>query len=161
MPATPIMRWLHDVDGPVDQFNQTMVVQTPAGVTEADVVVVVQALLDRHAMLRCASSTTARGGGHCRCPSRGGGRARVCAVRGGAQAMRAVGGARSRLDPAAGVTRSRASTDPASGTVSDQPPAPSPSTRHRNMACRSNNACTSTTTSAAVTPTGAEPPPSD
>ena len=50
--ATPIMRWLHDVDGPVDQFNQTMVVQAPPGVTEADVVVVLQALLDRHAMLR-------------------------------------------------------------------------------------------------------------
>src|SRR5246500_147123 len=32
--ATPIMRWLRCVDGPVDQFNQTMVVQAPAGVTE-------------------------------------------------------------------------------------------------------------------------------
>ena len=40
------------VDGPVEQFNQTLVVQAPAGVTEADVVVVLQALLDRHAMLR-------------------------------------------------------------------------------------------------------------
>ena len=29
-----------------------MVVQAPAGVTQADVVVVLQALLDRHAMLR-------------------------------------------------------------------------------------------------------------
>ena len=36
--ATPIIRWLASVDGPVDQFNQTMVVQAPAGVTEADVV---------------------------------------------------------------------------------------------------------------------------
>ena len=34
------------------QFNQTVVVQAPAGVTEADVVVLLQALLDRHAMLR-------------------------------------------------------------------------------------------------------------
>ncbi|HYB80765.1 MAG TPA: condensation domain-containing protein, partial [Mycobacterium sp.] len=50
--ATPILRWLQSVDGPVDQFNQTMVVQAPAGVTEADVVVVLQALLDRHATLR-------------------------------------------------------------------------------------------------------------
>ena len=50
--ATPIMRWLHSVDGPVDQFNQTMVVQAPAGVSQADVAVVLQALLDRHAMLR-------------------------------------------------------------------------------------------------------------
>ena len=50
--ATPIMCWLRDIDGSVEQFNQTMVVQAPAGVTEADVVVVVEALLDRHAMLR-------------------------------------------------------------------------------------------------------------
>ena len=52
MPATPIMRWLQGVEGPVEQFNQTLVVQAPAGVTEADVVVVLQALLDRHAVLR-------------------------------------------------------------------------------------------------------------
>ena len=29
--ATPIMRWLASVDGPVQQFNQTTVVQAPAG----------------------------------------------------------------------------------------------------------------------------------
>ena len=60
--ATPIMRWLHSVDGPVDQFNQTMVVQAPAGVTQADVVVVLQALLDRHAMLRLRVDDDGAGG---------------------------------------------------------------------------------------------------
>ncbi len=50
--ATPIMRWLQSVEGPVDGFNQTVVVQAPAGVTEADVLVVLQALVDRHATLR-------------------------------------------------------------------------------------------------------------
>ena len=50
--ATPIMRWRQGLGGPVEQFNQTVVVQAPAGVTEADVVVVLQALLDRHPMLR-------------------------------------------------------------------------------------------------------------
>ncbi|SPM37064.1 non-ribosomal peptide synthetase [Mycobacterium rhizamassiliense] len=50
--TTPIMHWLRSVDGPVDQFNQTVVVDAPAGVSEADVVAVLQALLDRHAMLR-------------------------------------------------------------------------------------------------------------
>ena len=30
--ATPIMCWLHSVDGPVEQFNQTVVVQAPVGV---------------------------------------------------------------------------------------------------------------------------------
>ncbi len=61
--ATPIMRWLHSVDGPVDQFNQTVVVQAPAGVTQADVVVVLQALLDRHAMLRLRADDDGAGGG--------------------------------------------------------------------------------------------------
>ncbi|WP_415794257.1 amino acid adenylation domain-containing protein, partial [Mycolicibacterium frederiksbergense] len=50
--ATPIMRWLDDVDGPTQEFNQTVVLQAPSGATEADVVVLLQALLDRHAMLR-------------------------------------------------------------------------------------------------------------
>ena len=81
--ATPIMCWLHGVEGPVEQFNQTVVVQAPAGVTEADVVVVLQALLDRHAMLRLRvdddgaggwSLTGARGGvgGCARVPAVGG-----------------------------------------------------------------------------------------
>ena len=53
--ATPIMHWLAGqriADGSVEQFNQTVTVQAPAGVTEADVLVVLQALLDRHPMLR-------------------------------------------------------------------------------------------------------------
>ena len=31
--ATPIIHWLRSVDGPVEQFNQTVVVDAPAGVT--------------------------------------------------------------------------------------------------------------------------------
>src|SRR6202008_4390040 len=50
--TNPVMGGLGHMQGPVEQFNQTMVVQAPAGVTEADVVVLLQALLDRHAMLR-------------------------------------------------------------------------------------------------------------
>ncbi len=53
--ATPIMRWLRDVEGtgaPTDQFNQTAVIQAPAGASESDVEMVLGALLDRHAMLR-------------------------------------------------------------------------------------------------------------
>ncbi len=52
--ATPIMRWLHDVDGPVEQFNQTVVVQTPAESVRPTWWLVLQALLDRHAMLAVA-----------------------------------------------------------------------------------------------------------
>ena len=53
--ATPIMHWLNSMKragGPVDQFNQTVLVQAPVGVTEDDVVAVLQAVLDTHAMLR-------------------------------------------------------------------------------------------------------------
>ncbi|WP_237051920.1 phosphopantetheine-binding protein, partial [Mycobacterium avium] len=46
--ATPIMRWLQTVQGPIDDFNQTMVLAAPSGVTADDVAVVLQALLDRH-----------------------------------------------------------------------------------------------------------------
>ena len=47
--ATPIIRWLHDIErtgGPVDQFNQTMTIQAPDGVALADVATILQALLD-------------------------------------------------------------------------------------------------------------------
>ncbi|OBG81540.1 non-ribosomal peptide synthetase [Mycobacterium sp. E802] len=52
VPATPIMRWLHELDASADEFNQAVVLRAPDGVTESDVVIVLQALLDRHAMLR-------------------------------------------------------------------------------------------------------------
>lgn len=60
--ATPIMRWLHGVEGPVEQFNQTMVLQAPAGVAQADAMVVLQALLDRHAALRLRVDDDGAGG---------------------------------------------------------------------------------------------------
>ncbi len=53
--ATPIMRWLKGLeraDGPIDEFNQTVVLQAPAGASEDDVVILLQALLDLHGMLR-------------------------------------------------------------------------------------------------------------
>ncbi|MGV7858518.1 hypothetical protein PJN33_29385, partial [Mycobacterium kansasii] len=42
VPATPIIRWLESVQGPVGQFNQMVLVQAPAGVTKDDVVVLLQ-----------------------------------------------------------------------------------------------------------------------
>ncbi|MCV7037471.1 amino acid adenylation domain-containing protein, partial [Mycolicibacterium moriokaense] len=59
---TPMMRWLHDVEGPVDEFNQTLVLQAPDGVTADDVVVVLQALLEQHAMLRVRVEDDGAGG---------------------------------------------------------------------------------------------------
>jgi non-ribosomal peptide synthase protein (TIGR01720 family) len=98
--ATPIMRWLHSLDGPVDQFNQTVVVQAPAGVTEDDVVVVLQALLDRHPMLRLRAEETDEW--TLLVPEAGSVAARGCLQSVGALSEDALIAARSRLDPAAG-----------------------------------------------------------
>jgi glycopeptidolipid biosynthesis protein len=101
--ATPIMCWLHSVDGPVDQFNQTMVVQAPAGVSEADVVVVLQALMDRHAVLRLRVDDDGAGGWSLQVPQAGSVDAGGCLHRVDVLSDEALVAARSRLNPAAGV----------------------------------------------------------
>ena len=101
--ATPIMCWLHSVDGPVEQFNQTVLVQAPAGVREADVVVVLQALLDRHAMLRLRVDDDGTGGWSLAVPEAGSVDARGCLQAVEVLSDEALVGARSRLNPAAGV----------------------------------------------------------
>ncbi len=101
--ATPIMCWLHGVDGPVEQFNQTVLVQAPAGVSEADVVVVLQALLDRHAMLRLRVDDDGAGGWSLQVPEAGAVDARGCLHAVEVLSDEALVGARSRLNPAAGV----------------------------------------------------------
>ena len=101
--ATPIMCWLAGVEGPVEQFNQTVVVQAPAGVTEADVAVVLQALVDRHAMLRLRVDDDGAGGWSLQVPEAGSVDARGCLHTVEVLSDEAVVGARSRLNPAAGV----------------------------------------------------------
>ncbi len=101
--ATPIMRWLASVDGPVEHFNQTTVVQAPAGVTEADVVVVLQALLDRHAMLRLRAEDDGVGGWVLHVPEPGSVHARDCLDSVDVLTDEAVIAAGSRLNPADGV----------------------------------------------------------
>ena len=101
--ATPIMRWLHGVEGPVDQFNQTVLVQAPVGVTEADVVAVLQAVLDRHAMLRLRVDDDGAGGWSLTVPEAGSVDARECLRAVQVLSDEAVIEARSRLNPAAGV----------------------------------------------------------
>ena len=101
--ATPIMCWLQGVDGPVEQFNQTVVVQAPAGVTEADVVVVLQALLDRHAMLRLRVDDDGAGGWSLTVPEAGSVDAGGCLHAVDVFSDEALVAARSRLNPAAGV----------------------------------------------------------
>ncbi|WP_099038963.1 non-ribosomal peptide synthetase [Mycobacterium neglectum] len=101
--STPIMGWLNSLDGPVDQFNQTVVVQAPAGVGEADVVVVLQALLDRHGMLRLLEDDDGAGGLSLSVPEVGAVDARSCLHSVVTFSDEALVEARSRLNPAAGA----------------------------------------------------------
>ncbi|OYV24253.1 MAG: non-ribosomal peptide synthetase, partial [Mycobacterium sp. 20-66-4] len=99
--ATPIIRWLQSVEGPVEQFNQTVVVDAPAGVTHADVVAVLQGLLDRHAMLRLRVDTDEAGAWSLTVPEPGSVAAHVQSV--DVLSDEALVAGRSQLDPAAGV----------------------------------------------------------
>ncbi|MFB6809604.1 condensation domain-containing protein [Streptomyces sp. NPDC056387] len=49
---TPIMGWLAELGGPVDTYNQSLVLRTPPGFGPAAAERTVQALLDTHEMLR-------------------------------------------------------------------------------------------------------------
>ena len=100
--ATPIMRWLASVDGPVDEFNQTVVVSAPVGVSEADVVVVLQALLDRHAMLRLRVDRDGAGGWSLQVPEASVDAA-TCLQTVDVLSDEALVAARSRLNPAVGA----------------------------------------------------------
>ncbi|MEU8241046.1 amino acid adenylation domain-containing protein [Actinoplanes missouriensis] len=100
VPLTPIMRWLLDGDTPIDTFHQSTVVRVPAGITEADLVAALQALLDHHDMLRArldgdaltvaAPGTVAADG-------------LLTRVAGTEQTAEAVAGAVTRLDPRNGI----------------------------------------------------------
>ena len=103
VPATPIMHWLRSLDGPVDQFNQTVVLQAPAGVTEADVVVLLQASLDRHAMLRARVDDDRAQGWSLTVREKGSVHAGGCLQTVGVLSDKAVIDARARLNPAAGA----------------------------------------------------------
>nr|WP_327533125.1 non-ribosomal peptide synthetase [uncultured Mycolicibacterium sp.] len=100
--ATPIMRWLHNVDGPVDQFNQTVVVQAPAEVTEADVVAVLQAVIDRHPTLRMGTGDDSSGQWSLVIPESGSVDARECLSVVDDLSDEALVAARSLLNPSAG-----------------------------------------------------------
>ncbi|WP_156673297.1 non-ribosomal peptide synthetase, partial [Mycobacterium sp. E3251] len=110
--ATPIMRWLHSIEGPIEQFNQTMVVQAPAGATEDDVVAVLQALLDRHAALRLRADDDGAGGWSLHVPEVGAVDARACVHAVETLSEETLAEARSRLNPAAGVMVSAAWAEP-------------------------------------------------
>ncbi|MDT5079745.1 MAG: hypothetical protein QOJ80_4382, partial [Mycobacterium sp.] len=101
--ATPIMRWLRSIDGSADEFNQTMVLRAPAGVVRSDVVVVLQALVDRHAALRLHAGTDSAGGWALDVPEPGSVNVDELVQTVDALSDAAVVAARSRLNPAAGL----------------------------------------------------------
>ncbi|MDO3635487.1 non-ribosomal peptide synthetase, partial [Mycolicibacterium arseniciresistens] len=101
--VTPIVGWLRDVSGPVGQFNQTMVVQAPAGADAPDVRILLQALLDRHPMLRLRIDDDGAGSWALHVPEPGSVDADACVEDVDAVTDEALVGARSRLDPMAGA----------------------------------------------------------
>ena len=106
VPATPIIRWLEcleDAGVSIDQFNQTVVVQAPEGAGEADVVAVLQALLDRHAMLRLRVAEGDAGGWSLEVAEVGAVDARACLRTVDVLTDEAMAEAQARLDPRAGV----------------------------------------------------------
>ncbi len=104
--ATPIIRWLESLEDAgisVDQFSQTVVVQAPAGAGEADVVAMLQALLDRHAMLRLRISEDDAGGWSLEVPEAGAVDARACLRTVDVLTDEAMADAQARLDPRTGM----------------------------------------------------------
>jgi len=101
--ATPIIKWLNDVQGPVDQFNQAVLIQAPVGVTEDDVLVVLQAVLDRHAMMRMRVEDDDAGAWSLTVPEPGSVDARTCLHAVDVLSDETVTKARSRLNPATGA----------------------------------------------------------
>ena len=104
--ATPIIRWLESLEAagsPVAHFNQTVVVQAPVGTTEADVLVMLQLLLDRHAMLRLRVDRDDAGGWSLEVPEAGSVDARSRLHTVDVLTDDAVLHAGTQLNPAAGV----------------------------------------------------------
>ncbi|MEU9993555.1 condensation domain-containing protein, partial [Streptomyces sp. NPDC048045] len=52
VPLTPAVHWLRERGGPIGRFNQSMLVQAPAGLTEDRLTAALQTLLDHHDALR-------------------------------------------------------------------------------------------------------------
>ncbi|MGJ7874794.1 amino acid adenylation domain-containing protein [Streptomyces rochei] len=58
VPPTPIMEWLRELNGPVKGFSQSVVLNVPPGLAVAALVTAVQAVLDRHDLLRARLDRT-------------------------------------------------------------------------------------------------------
>ena len=63
LPLTPIMHWLLERGGPIERFNQALLLQVPAGLHEAHLIGALQAVLDHHDALRLRLIVPAQGAG--------------------------------------------------------------------------------------------------
>ena len=72
VPFTPILRWLDECGGDLRGFSQSLLVTTPAGLTEPDLAAILQAVADKHDLLRAVLVRGAPGRpGHLRVRPRG------------------------------------------------------------------------------------------
>jgi amino acid adenylation domain-containing protein len=95
---TPIVRWLLERGGPMRRFTQSMLLDVPSGISEADLLRAVQTLLDHHDTLRLQLR-----GDALRIPPRGSVDARTCLARASfAELQEAALAAEDKLDPEAG-----------------------------------------------------------
>nr|WP_277349053.1 condensation domain-containing protein [Streptomyces sp. HNM0575] len=62
VPATPILEWLRELGGPLGEYSQSTVLQVPAAMRWEQLLVAVQALVDRHQLLRSRLDRTGDGG---------------------------------------------------------------------------------------------------
>ncbi|WP_455568892.1 amino acid adenylation domain-containing protein, partial [Streptomyces inhibens] len=59
VPPTPIVEWLRERNGAIDDFHQAMLLQVPAGLGEQRLAEALQAVLDRHDVLRMSLAVQA------------------------------------------------------------------------------------------------------
>ncbi|MGL4960428.1 MAG: amino acid adenylation domain-containing protein, partial [Inquilinus sp.] len=71
VPATPILRWLLEQEGPIERYHQGLVVQVPAGLEAGHLCGGLQALLDHHDALRLRAERGADGGWSLSIPAAG------------------------------------------------------------------------------------------
>ncbi|MFC7615194.1 amino acid adenylation domain-containing protein [Actinokineospora soli] len=58
VPMTPVMGWLRERGGPIDRFSQSVLVRLPADATAERIESALQAVLDRHDLLRARLDTS-------------------------------------------------------------------------------------------------------
>ncbi|MGH3751617.1 MAG: amino acid adenylation domain-containing protein, partial [Pseudonocardiaceae bacterium] len=130
VPATPAVEWTRELGGPIRRFHQSVWVTTPPGMTRAELVVALGAVLDHHDMLR-ARLVRQRDGWSFQVPPPGATEVarllRVVADRDVADALngeldseidREIDAAVGRLDPEAGVMVAAVFLDPGPGSGS-------------------------------------------